>query len=73
MGFSSVVLVGHDDGGLVALRAAQRVQASISSSNVSELSMDNQIMSFLKKWIIKLCSLAKSRCGRRRGISKDIA
>ncbi|XP_021906497.1 uncharacterized protein LOC110821085 [Carica papaya] len=35
MGFSSVVLVGHDDGGLVALRAAQRVQASISSSNVT--------------------------------------
>ncbi|KAA8540453.1 hypothetical protein F0562_024628 [Nyssa sinensis] len=27
MGFSSVVLVGHDDGGLLALKAAQRVQA----------------------------------------------
>nr|XP_043626525.1 uncharacterized protein LOC122597986 [Erigeron canadensis] len=28
MGFSSVVLVGHDDGGLLALKAAQRVKAS---------------------------------------------
>ncbi|KAI3814983.1 hypothetical protein L1987_14633 [Smallanthus sonchifolius] len=30
MGFSSVVLVGHDDGGLLALKAAQRVKASLS-------------------------------------------
>eukprot|EP01018_Ginkgo_biloba_P016281 Gb_19642 [translate_table: standard] len=28
MGFSSVVLVGHDDGGLLALMAAERAQAS---------------------------------------------
>ncbi|KAJ8773631.1 hypothetical protein K2173_005877 [Erythroxylum novogranatense] len=35
MGFSSVVLVGHDDGGLLALKAAQRVQASASSFNVA--------------------------------------
>lgn len=28
MGLSSVVLVGHDDGGLLALKAAQRVKAS---------------------------------------------
>ncbi|KAK6148938.1 hypothetical protein DH2020_016463 [Rehmannia glutinosa] len=28
MGFSSVVLVGHDDGGLLALKAAQKVQLS---------------------------------------------
>lgn len=35
MGFSSVILVGHDDGGLLALRAAQRVQTSMNSYNVS--------------------------------------
>lgn len=35
MGFSSVVLVGHDDGGLLALMAAQKVQASVNSFNVS--------------------------------------
>ncbi|XP_062155908.1 uncharacterized protein LOC133863816 [Alnus glutinosa] len=34
MGFSSVVLVGHDDGGLLALKAAQRVQTSLNSFNV---------------------------------------
>ncbi|CAL2245690.1 unnamed protein product [Prunus armeniaca] len=34
MGFSSVVLVGHDDGGLLALMAAQKVQASVNSFNV---------------------------------------
>lgn len=34
LGFSSVVLVGHDDGGLLALKAAQRVQESRSSVNV---------------------------------------
>ncbi|KAI4355704.1 hypothetical protein L6164_004453 [Bauhinia variegata] len=35
IGFSSVVLIGHDDGGLIALKAAQRVQSSTSSFNVS--------------------------------------
>jgi alpha-beta hydrolase superfamily lysophospholipase len=35
MGFSSVVLVGHDDGGLLALKATQRVQESLTSFNVS--------------------------------------
>lgn len=35
MGFSSVVLVGHDDGGLLALMAAQRLQTSIHSFNVT--------------------------------------
>lgn len=34
MGFSSVVLVGHDDGGLLALKAAQKVMSSASSVNV---------------------------------------
>ncbi|KAB1218633.1 hypothetical protein CJ030_MR3G026513 [Morella rubra] len=34
MGFSSVVLVGHDDGGLLALKAAQRVQSSMNSFNI---------------------------------------
>ncbi|PSS17888.1 Epoxide hydrolase-like protein [Actinidia chinensis var. chinensis] len=34
MGFSSVILVGHDDGGLLALKAAQRVHASPNSFNV---------------------------------------
>ncbi|KAK9149748.1 hypothetical protein Scep_008505 [Stephania cephalantha] len=34
MGFSSVVLVGHDDGGLLALKAAQRVRASLNTNNV---------------------------------------
>uniref|UniRef100_A0A2P2KQL3 AB hydrolase-1 domain-containing protein n=3 Tax=Rhizophora mucronata TaxID=61149 RepID=A0A2P2KQL3_RHIMU len=35
MGFSSVVLVGHDDGGLLALMAAQRVKASMNSFNIT--------------------------------------
>lgn len=35
MGFSSVVLVGHDDGGLLALMAAQRLQTSMNSFNVT--------------------------------------
>ncbi|KAK7325209.1 hypothetical protein VNO77_29367 [Canavalia gladiata] len=35
IGFSSVVLIGHDDGGLLALMAAQRVQASMNSFNVT--------------------------------------
>lgn len=34
MGFSSVVLVGHDDGGLLALKAAQKVQLSANSMNL---------------------------------------
>jgi pimeloyl-ACP methyl ester carboxylesterase len=34
MGFASVVLVGHDDGGLLALKAAQRAQSSSNSVNV---------------------------------------
>ncbi|PKI71147.1 hypothetical protein CRG98_008445 [Punica granatum] len=35
MGFSSVTLVGHDDGGLLALKAAERIQASSNSHNVA--------------------------------------
>ncbi|KAK9266301.1 hypothetical protein L1049_001823 [Liquidambar formosana] len=35
MGFSSVVLVGHDDGAMLALMAAQKVQASANSVNVA--------------------------------------
>ncbi|OIW15840.1 hypothetical protein TanjilG_04375 [Lupinus angustifolius] len=35
IGFSSVVLIGHDDGGLLALMAAQRVQTSMNSFNVA--------------------------------------
>ncbi|PIN26012.1 putative hydrolase/acyltransferase (alpha/beta hydrolase superfamily) [Handroanthus impetiginosus] len=34
MGFSSVVLVGHDDGGLLALKAAQKVQLPATSINL---------------------------------------
>ncbi|CAN4088902.1 unnamed protein product [Withania somnifera] len=34
MGFTSVVLVGHDDGGLLALTAAQRLQSSTNFVNV---------------------------------------
>ncbi|XP_030464587.1 uncharacterized protein LOC115684039 isoform X2 [Syzygium oleosum] len=34
MGFTSVVLVGHDDGGQLALRAAQKVQTSSNSFNI---------------------------------------
>ncbi|KAK1416807.1 hypothetical protein QVD17_25924 [Tagetes erecta] len=34
MGLSSVVLIGHDDGGLLALKAAQRVKASPSVVDV---------------------------------------
>ncbi|XP_010532152.1 PREDICTED: uncharacterized protein LOC104808220 [Tarenaya hassleriana] len=35
MGFSSVVLVGHDDGGLLAMKAAQRIQTSNSAIKVA--------------------------------------
>ncbi|XP_027344805.1 uncharacterized protein LOC113857205 isoform X2 [Abrus precatorius] len=35
IGFSSVVLIGHDDGGLLALMAAQRVQTSMNYFNVT--------------------------------------
>ncbi|KAI4329301.1 hypothetical protein L6164_021583 [Bauhinia variegata] len=35
IGFSSVVLIGHDDGGLIALKAAQRVQSTRNAFNVS--------------------------------------
>ncbi|KAL1298121.1 hypothetical protein HN51_042532 [Arachis hypogaea] len=35
IGFSSVVLIGHDDGGLLALMAAQRVQTTMNSFNVT--------------------------------------
>ncbi|CAI9773646.1 unnamed protein product [Fraxinus pennsylvanica] len=34
MGFSSVVLVGHDDGGLLALKAAQEIQSSANTKNI---------------------------------------
>ncbi|XP_059644056.1 uncharacterized protein LOC132285845 [Cornus florida] len=34
MGFSSVILVGHDDGGLLALKAAEKVRASENFVNV---------------------------------------
>ncbi|KAI3525104.1 hypothetical protein L1887_03776 [Cichorium endivia] len=34
MGLSSVVLVGHDDGGLLALKAAQKVKASVNLIDV---------------------------------------
>lgn len=35
--FSSVVLVGHDDGGLLALKAVQKLQSSANLMNVSQL------------------------------------
>lgn len=34
VGFSSVILVGHDDGGLLALKAAERARTSGNSKNV---------------------------------------
>ncbi|KAJ4957508.1 hypothetical protein NE237_024619 [Protea cynaroides] len=34
MGFSSVVLVGHDDGGLLVMKAAQKLQTSATSVHV---------------------------------------
>jgi len=37
MGFSSVVFVGHDDGGLLALKAAQRLMATNDPIKVSRL------------------------------------
>lgn len=37
LGFSSVLLIGHDDGGLLALMAAQRIQTSATTVNVSLL------------------------------------
>ncbi|KEH28729.1 putative haloalkane dehalogenase [Medicago truncatula] len=35
IGFSSVVLIGHDDGGLLALMAAQRIKTSMNCCNVT--------------------------------------
>lgn len=35
--FSSVVLVGHDDGGLLALKAVQKLRSSANPVNVSQL------------------------------------
>ncbi|GAB4850112.1 hypothetical protein Ancab_029411 [Ancistrocladus abbreviatus] len=35
MGFSSVILVGHDDGGLLVLKVAERLQSSGNSVNVA--------------------------------------
>ncbi|XP_010537960.1 PREDICTED: uncharacterized protein LOC104812487 [Tarenaya hassleriana] len=35
MGFSSVVFVGHDDGGLLAMKAAQRIKTSNNAVNVA--------------------------------------
>ena len=32
-----MVLIGHDDGGLLALKAVQRVRSSMNSFNVSVL------------------------------------
>lgn len=37
MGFSSVVFVGHDDGGLLALKAAQRLITTNDPIKVSRL------------------------------------
>ncbi|KAH7652120.1 Prolyl aminopeptidase protein [Dioscorea alata] len=34
MGFSSVVLVGHDDGGLLALKAAEKLRSSLEYAHV---------------------------------------
>ncbi|KAJ0971260.1 hypothetical protein J5N97_019219 [Dioscorea zingiberensis] len=34
MGFSSVVLVGHDDGGLLALKAAEKIRSSMESVHI---------------------------------------
>lgn len=36
IGFSSVILVGHDDGGLLALKAAEKVRSSVDPAKVSE-------------------------------------
>lgn len=61
MGFSSVVLVGHDDGGILALMAAQNVQASSNSFNVCMLpyfpaSIYLKIICYLKlHWFISRC------------------
>lgn len=46
MGFSSVVLVGHDDGGLLCLKAAQKVQ-SVGSFSVSFLGFFCQLITIL--------------------------
>ena len=47
MGFSSVVLVGHDDGGLLALKAAERVQASTFKCSVREFKLLYKLMTLL--------------------------
>lgn len=57
MGFSSVVLVGHDDGGLLCLKAAKKVQ-SVDSFNVSFLGFFCQLITILHldefMWLISM-------------------
>ncbi|GAV69176.1 Abhydrolase_6 domain-containing protein [Cephalotus follicularis] len=70
MGFSSVVLVGHDDGGLLALKAAQRVQASMNSVKVKikglvllNVSMSREVVSTFAR-ILMRTSLGKKHLVR---------
>jgi pimeloyl-ACP methyl ester carboxylesterase len=46
MGLRSVVLVGHDDGGLLALRTAEKLRASRDSRKVAALSYFFCIVNF---------------------------
>lgn len=50
MGFSSVILVGHDDGGLLALRAAEKMKMSGNSAYVSNATRFSFIWRLLR-WI----------------------
>lgn len=56
MGFSSVVLVGHDDGGLLCLKAAQKVQL-MNSFNVRFLEFLCQLRKKLFTYM-KFCILS---------------
>ncbi|CAI9270578.1 unnamed protein product [Lactuca saligna] len=69
MGLSSVVLVGHDDGGLLALKATQRVKAS---GNLIDINGDkgcgvtnNKLIkiSCSRRWKWKWCSLSDAPKG----------
>lgn len=57
MGLSSVVFVGHDDGGLLALKATERIQASPDSSEVNICSNLLTINYFVLKYERKIRNL----------------
>jgi hypothetical protein len=63
MRFSSVVFVGHDDGGLLALKATERIQASPDSSKVNFCSIHKFVCPILAVLLVTLEYLSSMACG----------